>query len=121
MKIVKKIAAQGDVTFVRVDKLPDGLKESANSEGPSGFLNRQDVIITHSETGHHHVARGERIRLYGTDDPMVCYLVNETGTYADIVHERSFDTHETLRLDGPVWKIVRQREATPEGWKRVED
>lgn len=112
MKTVSRIAAQGDVTFVRVDKLPEGL--TLKSDGAR-------AIVAHSETGHHHVAVAERVRLYGAEDPMVCYLVNETGRYADIVHDRPFDTHETLRLDGPVWKIVRQREATPEGWKRVED
>ena len=51
---------------------------------------------------------------------MVCYLVAE-GAYADVVHQRPFDTHETLRLDGPVWKVVRQREAAPEGWRQVAD
>lgn len=112
MKIVKSIAFQGDVAFIRVDKLPDGAVEREKGKR---------VIVAHSETGHHHVAKAENIRLYGVEDSMVCYLVNETGQYADIVHERSFDTHETLRLDGPVWKIVRQREATPEGWRQVVD
>ena len=114
MKIVKKHAAQGDVMFVRVDTLPEGVTKK--SDGLS-------AVVAHSETGHHHVAKGERVMLYGTEDPMVCYLVAE-GVYADVEHLRPWDTHETLRLDGEpgaVWKIVRQRESTPEGWRRVED
>jgi hypothetical protein len=112
MKTVTQHAAQGDVMFIRIEKLPDGLEEKEAGAR---------LIVAHSESGHHHVARAERIRLYGADDPMVCYLVNETGRYMDIVHERPHDTHETLRLDGPIWKIVRQREATPEGWRQVAD
>ncbi len=111
MKTVRSIAAQGDVMFIRVEKLPEGLTERESGSR---------VIVAHSETGHHHVAHAERVMLYGSNDPMVCYLVAE-GAYADIVHERPHNTHETLRLDAPIWKIVRQREATPEGWKRVED
>lgn len=103
---------QGDVCFIRVEKLPEGAK-------PLGKTSSR-VIVAHSETGHHHVAKAEKIRLYGVDDPMVCYLSNESE-YADIVHERAFDTHETVRLLGGCWKIIRQRESTPEGWRRVED
>lgn len=105
-------AFQGDVCFVRVEKLPDGTK-------PIGKVGKR-AVVAHSETGHHHVAVAEKIRLHGTDDPMVCYLSNESE-YADVVHERAFDTHETLRLLGGCWKIIRQREWTPEGWRRVED
>jgi hypothetical protein len=112
MRVVKRNAGQGDVMFIRVNKLPDDVK----------LLNEgKEVIVAHSETGHHHTAVADKIRLYGTSDPMICYLVNETGAHMDIVHQRSFDTHETLRLlDGP-WKIVRERENTPEGWRPVVD
>jgi len=111
-RVVSKIAAQGDVMFVRVDALPKGLVKKASGSR---------VIVAHSETGHHHVAVAERLAIYGNDDPMICYLVNETGRYADIDHERPHDTHQTFRLEGPVWKVVRQREAAPEGWRRVAD
>lgn len=112
MKMVSRNAPQGDVWFIRVDKLPDDVK--LLEEG-------KKVIVAHSESGHHHIATAEKVRLYGTSDPLVCYLVNETGAHMDIIHERPFDTHETMRLlDGP-WKIVRQREMTLEGWRPVED
>jgi hypothetical protein len=115
MKTISKMGVpyfQGDVCFIRVEKLPDDAKPIGKSE--------KRVIVAHSETGHHHVAVAEKLRLYGTDDPMVCYLVSESA-YADVVHERSFDTHETYRLDGPVWKVIGQRESTPEGWRRAAD
>ena len=111
MKTIEKHGVQGDVMFVRVAALPEGaqLREEIGR-----------IVVAHSETGHHHVAVADKIRLYGTDDPMVCYLVCESA-YADVVHERPFDTHETLRLPAGTWEVRRQREHTPEGWRRVAD
>lgn len=41
--------AQGEITFFKVDKIPEGLIEhrEVNQEG--------QIIISHSESGHHHV------------------------------------------------------------------
>jgi len=104
-------AFQGDIMIRRVDELPDGLKKSAGTEH----------VVAHSETGHHHVALGGTY--YTSGDPFVAYLVTTEPTRVE--HRRSTDTHETLELlvDGPevVWEIRRQREHTPEGWRRVED
>lgn len=114
MKTVTKIAAQGDVLFLRVDSVPDGYEPS------------DDHIIAHSDTGHNHVASGDLQVMRNADDAMRTFLVAKGDV--DIVHHRSFDTHEPLRLiyDCPpagevVWEIRRQREHTPEGWRRVED
>ena len=38
-----------------------------------------------------------------------------------IEHLRSFDTHESISIAPGIYEIRRQREYTPEGWKRVED
>jgi len=53
---------------------------------------------------------------------MVCYLVSELDVL-HAVHERSFDTHETVGLCGlgAIWEVVQQREGAPEGWRRVAD
>lgn len=104
-------AFQGDVMFRRVAKLPTGVTRQKGKEH----------IVAHSETGHHHVAIGGAY--YTTPDPFVAYLV--TKATVRVEHRRSTDTHETLELlaDGGevVWEIRRQREHTPEGWRRVED
>lgn len=104
-------AFQGDVMFRRVASLPAGLAKARGEEH----------VVAHSETGHHHVALGGSY--YPTPDPFVAYLVTTRPTKVE--HRRSTDTHETLELlvDGPeaVWEIRRQREHTPEGWRRVED
>ena len=41
--------------------------------------------------------------------------------FADVEHLWPFDTHETIRLTPGKWEIRRQREWSPEGWRRVED
>ena len=103
---IQKYAAQGDVLFLRVSKLP------------KKAVRKSDNIIAHSETGHHHVANGcDAYEM--PDDPMVCYLVAEGSI--EIEHRRPWDTHAPLMLGGGVWQVRRQREHTPEGWRRVED
>lgn len=124
MKTVEASAAQGDVMFMLVDELPEGLTLQPTEAGR--------VIVAHSETGHHHVAVAEDLQLFGTIDPLVTYLASDSD-HIDIVHERSFDTHEGLRLVASkkgkterkgkksVWKVSRQREAAPGGWSKVAD
>lgn len=111
--IVEKMGAQGDVLFIKVDELPPNIIHGQDAKDGR-------IVVAHSETGHHHVAMAENIRLYATQDPMVSYLAVESA-YADIVHERPFDTHATLRFAAGVWMVKRQREAAPEGWRQVAD
>ena len=114
MKTIKEIGAQGDVLFIKVAKLPEGLEQT------------KDMIVAHSETGHHHVATGavERFMAPGGDG-MLSYMIAKGPV--QIEHKRPWDTHETLELlyDGTeaevIWEIRRQREHTPDGWRRVED
>ena len=66
----------------------------------------------------------KNIKLYGTGDPMISYLeVIEATEEAEalLTHLRTFDTHETIGIPVGKFEIRRQREYTPEGWRRVED
>lgn len=108
MKEIDNLAFQGDVMFMRVDALPNNVKLEED----------KTLIVAHSETGHNHVVEGGASTLL-RQDPMTSYLV--VNGLADVVHKRSYDTHETLRLKPGVWRVGRQREHTPEGWRRVED
>lgn len=111
MKIVNRMAAQGDVLFVRIDEVPAGLAETKLG----GRL-----VVAHSETGHHHyleVVPG--MRHYTGGDSTIAYLT--LGEEADVIHARPHDTHETIRLTPGAYKIVHQREYTPLGVRRVED
>lgn len=111
---VSSYCAQGDMLLIKVDKIPDGAKPRKAENGLH--------VLAHSETGHHHaVEDGVGVGVLAEpNNDMVCYLKIE-GDYADVVHYRNYDTHETIRLLQGDWMIKRQREAVPEGWRRVED
>jgi hypothetical protein len=117
MKTFSNTCAQGDVYFRRVQALPNGVKLAGTVNG--------NYVIAHSETGHSHVMEAAtNVKLYSTDDPMVSYLqiVEATDAVETLLkHMRSFDTHETIKFSPGIYEIRRQREATPEGWRRVED
>lgn len=117
MKTFTKQAAQGDLLIRRIDKLP-ACAVPVQSE--KGFH-----VVAHSETGHNHViADRPNVSLYTTGDPMISYLQVIKATDATetlLEHLRTFDTHETIKIDAGVFEIRRQREHTPEGWRRIED
>lgn len=113
MKTFDKQAAQGDILITRIDGLPDGLQEQKPTQ--------EGHIVAHSETGHHHTLPAKGVQLFApANDPMVLYVVVDDEC-ADLVHNRSYDTHETIRLKQGNYEIRRQREYIPEGWRRVAD
>jgi len=113
MITVNDIAAQGDVLFRRISKLPDGVVEQRAAGR---------IIVAHSETGHHHAIDDPEVRLYERleRDPLICFL-SVDGEFADVVHHRSHDTHAPLRLARGLWEVRRQREWRLEGFSRVQD
>jgi hypothetical protein len=120
MKTFKITCAQGDVCFVRRDTLPKGIKEIMPVSGA--------VTITHSETGHDHVMVLDRegnggapaVRMFAdTENPLIAWL--EVNRPTALEHKRSFDTHEPIMFDKGIYEVRRQREYTPEGFRRVED
>ena len=117
MKTFLNCAAQGDLYIRRIEKLPNGVKRIDSEKGV--------YVVAHSETGHNHViAERPNVSLYSGDDPMVSYLqvieaTDEAETFLE--HLRTFDTHETIKIPVGTFEIRRQREYTPEGWRRVED
>jgi hypothetical protein len=117
MKTFENCAAQGDLYIRRITTLPSGVKRVQAMNG--------QYVVAHSETGHNHViAERQNVTLYSSDDPMVSYLEVIEATDATetlLEHLRSFDTHETIKLPIGTFEIRRQREYTPEGWRRVED
>lgn len=114
MKIVERLAAQGDVIFRRVSVVPvDATEVPRASDEP--------IVVAHSETGHHHVVKARRddAKVYATASALLSFLV--LTNRAEVEHQRDFDTHESLCLEPGVWEVRRQRERAPEGWRRVED
>lgn len=110
-------AAQGDLLLRRVNRLP----ETAKAVEPEAGL----FVVAHSETGHNHVIDAKpNVKWYTVDDPMVSYLEVIEATDATetlLRHLRGFDTHTTIVIPPGIFELRRQREYTPEGWRRVED
>lgn len=117
MKTFKNIAAQGDLLIRRIQKLPEGIMATKSENG--------QFILAHSETGHNHIVMDRpTVKVYSTNDPLLSYLevIEATDqTEAVIEHLRSFDTHESIAVSPGIYEIRRQREYSPEGWRRVAD
>lgn len=109
-------AFQGDLMIRRIAAIPAGAERDTSKDA---------AIVAHSETGHHHLMTGALDVYRPKSDQMVAYI--EARSAIDLVHLREFDTHETLRFEGgktdapAIFECRRQREHTPEGWRRVED
>lgn len=112
MKTFKNVCAQGDIYIAKIDKLPAGVMPVTPKDGR--------VIVTHSETGHHHVMLAERVKMYAIPDSIMdLFLVVDAPT--PLEHLRPHDTHEPIMFEPGVYRVRRQREYMPEGFRRVED
>jgi len=112
--ITNKPMAQGDLLIIPVQKVPANVKPAT----PEG----DHYIVGHSETGHNHVIEKARAEVFEAADDAFCAWIKTLDKPADIEHQRGFDTHETIRLEpNRVYEIRRQREYTPEGWRRAAD
>lgn len=113
MNSFKKMAAQGDVLFIKVDRIPDGLEQSKAENGYH--------IVTHSETGHHHVVmeRSAQMLIDKTNE-FIAYLDIKEDCQID--HLRNHDTHRPISFKkGDKIQVRRQREYTPEGFRKAQD
>ena len=114
MKTFKKSAAQGDCLLLKIAKLPKGLSAVESEAG--------QFIIAHSETGHNHcVKERPTVKLYASVDQFRGYLEVTGDEPVVLEHHRSFDTHEALEVQPGIYEIRRQREYTPEGFRRAAD
>lgn len=115
MKTFSKVAAQGELRFLR---LPDNFKIPTNAEKIKAEHGR--VIVGHSETGHHHVMDATCTTMFRLPGALLdCLLVVDKPD--ELKHLREFDTHETLSFEPGIYKVTTAREHTPEGWRRSAD
>lgn len=112
METFKNTAAQGDVYFRRINEMPTGYVEVPPENG--------QLIVTHSETGHHHVMDPSAARMYrNPKNDLDAVLVVDRPT--SINHLRSFDTHKPILFDAGIYNVRRQREYTLDGFRKVQD
>lgn len=112
---------QGDILLVRVEKTPAGM---ARKVTPSGH-----VTVGYGEaTGHHHTLQhaawyvapevnDEELRHFALGDrPQLPVFV-----VADEPTTLTHPEHAPLRVEPGVWRVVRQREYTPQAIRSVRD
>ena len=118
MKTFDTICAQGDVLFRKVAALPNGVNQVPATNGR--------IVVTHSETGHDHVmvldhkrSKTPSVEMFAGDNPLVAWIKVNRPTALE--HLRSHDTHEPIMFGPGIYEVRRQREYTPDGWRRVQD
>lgn len=101
---------QGDVLIERIDSLPAQLKPVARENGR--------VILAHGEvTGHAHAIADKHAYLHTSDlHPDVTFLEVQ-----DAVAALNHDEHSTIELPPGNYRVVRQREYSPEAIRPVAD
>lgn len=118
---MREANAQGEVYFYQVDKMPTEGVSPAKIEKTSGG----DWIISHSESGNHHVIDGECDVLEKTQNvpagmSILYALVKNPG---QLRQEGGVGTHESHDLDPGIYEIRIKRERQPfaEQVRRVVD
>jgi len=114
MRTINKIAAQGELMVLRVDEIPDGVEAAKAEDGK--------LVVGHSETGHNHAIEAvPQVQLFNVPENELERYIKVGMPFADLVHLRGYDAHETLRLPEGNYRIRRQREHSIEGWVPVLD
>lgn len=113
MKTFNNMAAQGDFLIIKRGAIPDGFQEVGCDSGVH--------VIAHSETGHNHVMKAQSVRAFIPKKPDIYTLFLQVDEPTAIEHLRSFDTHEALLVPPGIYEVKRQREYTPEGFRRAQD
>ena len=103
-EVFKKVGAQGELTFVRINSFPKEIGKEVAPE-KNGLL-----IVGHSETGHHHVLDGECATLTRID--VFTQFLN-VKKVCEVKHQREFDTHKTIVLQKGMYRVNTGREFDP--------
>lgn len=109
----RKAIPQGDVYLIPIKAIPAEAKPAQAENGR--------YIVTHSETGHHHVVmeRPDVQMFRGMD--MFRDFLNVGDTPAELVHLRETHTHAPQTIAPGAWLVQRQAAYTPQGWERARD
>ncbi|MBO9380074.1 hypothetical protein GG804_25220 [Sphingomonas histidinilytica] len=111
----RKSHAQGDVYLIPIVAIPaEALAQPVEAEAGK-------LIVTHSETGHHHIVM-ERpdVKMFRGMDMFRDFLLIENNP-ATLEHLRDHHTHAPQEIQPGAYLIQRQRQPSPEGWQRASD
>lgn len=104
------IIRQGDVLVERIPSLPKNIKPIARENGR--------VVLAHGEvTGHCHAISSKAATHYQVDGDNNATFLEIAEAMADLVH----DEHATIQIPAGCYRVIRQREYSPEEIRRVAD
>lgn len=94
-----KVIIHGENALIPVNELP---KDARAIKG--------DNIVGHSESGHNHVLEAGKFTIYETTNGDRFVEVLQT---AQLVHQKSFEIHETLQVKPSIRQINHKTEYDP--------
>jgi hypothetical protein len=101
---------QGDVLLVRVRSIPEALEPVAREKGL--------VVLAHGEvTGHAHAIKEAHAALF-RDAKGGAVFINVSGEAAVALEH---DEHDTINVPPGNYRVIRQREYSPEAIRDVAD
>lgn len=111
MKSFQKVAAQGEITIIRLGGIP------RKKELPGTAMKQEGgrFIIGHSETGHHHVigAAGASVSVLDRAPEGMRILRAILNNPTSLDHLRDHDTHEGIKLEPGLYEFRIGREYDP--------
>jgi hypothetical protein len=111
MKSFQRVAAQGEITIIRLGDVPSNRKMTGTPLKPDG----KHFVIGHSETGHHHVIDATDASVTVLDRApegmRILRAILESPTSLD--HQRDHDTHESIALPPGEYEFRIGREFDP--------
>ena len=111
--MTRKSICQGDVYLIPIKAIPH---EARPVEAEGGKF-----IVTHSETGHHHIVMDRPdVQMFSGMDTFRDFL-NVGDAPAELVHLRDHHTHAPQVIAPGAWLVQRQAAYTPQGWERARD
>lgn len=113
----KIIGAQGEITIIQIDALPDGIETKAVERGKTGW------IISHSEQGNHHVLTGGTVMERVSDVPagmQILYAILDEP--ASLIQDAAVPHAGYHGLSGIIeFRIAREYDPFAEEARRVAD
>ena len=104
----KIIGAQGEITIIQIDALPEGIETQSVQRGKCGF------IISHSESGNHHCLTDGEVMERTSDVPAgMRKLYAILDEPQQLIQDAPGKPHEAYDLDAGLYEFRIAREFDP--------
>ena len=77
------------------------------------------LILAHSESGHHHFVSAKMARLFESGEPGV--RICKIGVGGGLVEHGRVGGHTPITLPEGTYRVSQKRQYTPNGWEPVRD